>query len=52
MPTGAGSRPKLNLLFVEWLMGWPLGWSAFEPLGTEWSRWWRLMRGELSRLER
>lgn len=37
----------LNPRFVEWLMGLPIGWTSFEPLGTEWSRWWRLMRGEL-----
>jgi hypothetical protein len=41
---------RLNPLFVEWLMGWPLGWTDFGPVGTEWSRWLRLMRSELSRL--
>ncbi len=40
----------LNPLFVEALMGWPTGWTSFESLGTEWSRWWRLMRSELLRL--
>ena len=48
---------RLNPLFVEMLMGWPGGWTLL-PLGlrdlessaTEWSRWWRLMRSELSRL--
>jgi hypothetical protein len=24
----------LNPTWVEWLMGWPLGWTASEPLGT------------------
>lgn len=24
----------LNPTWVEWLMGWPLGWTALEPLGT------------------
>lgn len=28
--TGAESRKSLNPRFVEWLMGWPLGWTAFE----------------------
>ena len=49
---------RLNPLFVEKLMGWPGGWTLL-PLGlngspslaTEWSRWWRLMRSELSRLD-
>jgi len=25
---------KLNADWVEWLMGWPTGWTALEPLGT------------------
>lgn len=25
----------LNPEFVEWLMGWPIGWSALEPLATD-----------------
>jgi hypothetical protein len=24
----------LNPTWVEWLMGWPLGWTGCEPLGT------------------
>lgn len=43
-------RRRLNPLFVEWLMGWPLGWTDFAPVGTEWTRWSRLMRSELLRL--
>lgn len=43
-------RATLNPLFVEWLMGWPPGWTDFAPLGTESSRWWRRMRSELSQL--
>jgi hypothetical protein len=27
-------RRTLNPRFVEWLMGWPTGWTAFEPLET------------------
>lgn len=26
---------KLNPLFVEWLMGYPIGWTAFEPVEME-----------------
>ena len=26
---------SLNPMWVEWLMGWPLGWTACEPLGTD-----------------
>lgn len=41
---------RLNPTFVEWLMGWPLGWTDFAPVGTEWYRWRRHMLSELSRL--
>jgi hypothetical protein len=34
---------RIRLPFREWMMGWPIGWSALEPLGTdrfrEWLRW-------------
>ena len=29
---------SLNPMWVEWLMGWPLGWTGFEPLATDRSR--------------
>jgi len=29
---GAGNGGKLNPMWVEWLMGWPLGWSDLKPL--------------------
>ena len=50
--SGQTSPRQLNPLFVEWLMGWPLGWTqAGSPLPeTEWSRWWRHMRGSLYEL--
>jgi hypothetical protein len=32
------SRGSLNPLWVEWLMGWPIGWTKLEPLGTGKSR--------------
>ena len=50
---------RLNPLFVEMLMGWPGGWTLlpsglrdYESSVMEWSRWLRLMRSELLRLER
>ena len=41
---------RLNPEFTEWLMGWPLGWTDFAPVGTEWYRWQLHMLSELSRL--
>ena len=29
---GAGNNGKLNPMWVEWLMGWPLGWTDLKPL--------------------
>ena len=35
-----GSRKRLSPLFVEWLMGTPLGWTSLEPLdASEYRRW-------------
>jgi DNA (cytosine-5)-methyltransferase 1 len=31
---GAGNGGKLNPMWVEWLMGWPLGWTDLKPLET------------------
>ena len=31
----AGVKVRLNPVFVEWLMGWPLGWTDFERVETE-----------------
>ncbi len=62
-PPAPTSRLRLNPSFVEWLMGWPEGWtqlslaastpSAQMPCGcseTAFTLWRRLMRSELSRL--
>jgi hypothetical protein len=49
-PTSSPERRTLNPLFVEWLMGWPIGWTASGPVETESSHWWQAMRGELLRL--
>ena len=48
--TGAVSQPTLNPAFTEWLMGWPIGWTASAPAVTGWCRWQRHMRGQLSAL--
>ena len=32
---GAGNGGKLNPMWVEWLMGWPLGWTDLKPLATD-----------------
>lgn len=37
----AGSGGQLNPTWVEWLMGWPLEWTALKPLATDKFREWR-----------
>lgn len=32
---------KLNPDWVEWLMGWPIGWTSLDPLDTELFLWWK-----------
>lgn len=44
------SKPKLNANFVEWLMGWPIGWTASALAATAWCRWQQRMRSEFLRL--
>ena len=36
---GAGNGGKLNPTWVEWLMGWPLGWTDLKPLEMDKSHW-------------
>jgi hypothetical protein len=31
---------QLNPMWVEWLMGWPLGWTDLKPLETDRFRQW------------
>jgi hypothetical protein len=38
---GAGNGGKLNPMWVEWLMGWPLGWTDLRPLGTDKFQKWQ-----------
>ena len=49
-PTSSPERRILNPLFVEWLIGWPIGWTGSGPVETASSHWWQAMRGELLRL--
>lgn len=53
-PPGATSltptAKRLSPRFVEWLMGWPDGWTGYEPVGTEFTRWLARSRFELSQL--
>jgi hypothetical protein len=32
---GAGNGGRLNPTWVEWIMGWPLGWTDLKPLVTD-----------------
>jgi hypothetical protein len=43
MSDGDASPMRLNPLFTEWLMGWPIGWTDFAPVETAWCRWWQRM---------
>jgi hypothetical protein len=37
---GMDGRGSLNPMWVEWLMGWPLGWTDLKPLETDkFQRW-------------
>lgn len=49
-PSGRTSHHRLNVTFCEWLIGWPLGWTACAVSETEWCRWSQHMRSALSRL--
>ena len=39
---------KLNPTWVEWLMGWPLGWTDLKPLETDRFRSWQQQHGTCS----
>lgn len=43
-------KRKLNPIFVEALMRWPIGLSGFERQEMAWTRWWLLMPSFLSAL--
>jgi hypothetical protein len=42
---GAGNGGKLNPMWVEWLMGWPLGWTDLKPLEMDKFRSWQQQHG-------
>lgn len=39
---GPTSRRRLNPAFVEWLMGWPIGWTGYAAVET--ASWWSKAR--------
>lgn len=50
---GSGSSTDdltLNPAFLEWLMGWPIGWSDTTQSVTGFAHWLRRSRGALSKL--
>lgn len=46
----ARARRRLNPLFVEWLMGWPIGHALCACSATAFILWQQRMRGALSQL--
>lgn len=47
-PLNAVVGGALNPTWVEWLMGWPLGWTALKPLETGKFQLWRQQHTEYS----
>ena len=41
----ASDGGQLNPTWVEWLMGWPLGWTDLKPLATDKFREWQQQHG-------
>jgi hypothetical protein len=48
---GAGNGGRLNPTWVEWLMGWPLGWTDLKPLEMDRFQQWRQQHGEFLQQE-
>ncbi len=42
----SGNGGQLNPTWVEWLIGWPIGWTDLKPLGTDRLQLVRRWRGE------
>ncbi len=42
---GMAAGGQLNPTWVEWLMGWPLGWTDLQPLATDRFRSWLQQHG-------
>ena len=45
---GSGLTGRLNPTWVEWLMGWPIGWTALQPLAMDRFREWQRQHGDCS----
>ena len=43
-----GTNGQLNPTWVEWLMGWPLGWTDLKPLATARFQQWQHLHGASS----
>ena len=41
-----GTNGQLNPTWVEWLMGWPLGWTDLKPLETAKFQQWQHSHGK------
>ena len=39
-PLNVVAGGQLNPTWVEWLMGWPIGWTDLKPLATDKYRQW------------
>jgi DNA (cytosine-5)-methyltransferase 1 len=46
LPSAVNGR--LNPDWVEWLMGWPIGWTALQPLAMDKFREWQQQHGDCS----
>lgn len=42
---GISAGGQLNPAWVEWLMGWPIGWTELKPLGMDKFQEWRRKHG-------
>jgi len=51
MNNGKESQITLNPQFTNHLMGWPIGWTRFDPVAMAWCHWLQLMRGEFLAME-
>ncbi len=45
MSEAGGGSGLLNPDFVEWMMGWPIGWTESKPLDAAKFRWWLRQHG-------
>jgi hypothetical protein len=45
-PLNVVAGGRLNPQWVEWLMGWPIGWTDLEPLEMDRFREWQSQHGD------